>query len=231
MKNILIFGIIITKGVIITKKNVIKFIIFAFIYFFNSFLVAYVNVCSADDITILKNSHLSVQTLSGILITVCTLILVYMTVSFKKPGFIFSVICSLSFLIYCIFIALYTEHYQSLAGLSQYLLAFITVCLIYIFIHKNEKFQKNLYDIAYYDSLTQIPNRQFFNEFIDKQTARTDINNFALIFADFDNFKKINDTLGHKTGDQIIKKVVNKWLAELTKMKNYSESAAMNLLL
>ena len=216
MKNVLIFSIIFTKGVIITKKNVIKFIIFAFIYFFNSFLVVYVNVCNIDVITISKNSHLSVQTLSGILITVCTLILVYMTVALKKPGFIFSLICSMSFLINSIFIALFTENYQSLVGSSQYVLAFVTVCLIYIFIHKNEKFQKTLYDIAYYDSLTQIPNRQFFNEFIDKQTASTDVDKFALIFADFDNFKKINDTLGHKTGDQIIKKVVNKWLAELT---------------
>lgn len=216
MKNVLIFGIIFSKGVIITKKNVIKFIICAFIYFFNSFLVVYVNVCSIDNISIFKNKNLPIQPLSGILITVCTLVLVYMTVSLKKPGFIFSLVCSISFLIFSIFIALFTQKYQSLVGLSQYVLAFVTVCLIYIFIHKNEKFQKNLYDIAYYDSLTQIPNRQFFNEFIDRQTTSTDVNKFALIFADFDNFKKINDTLGHKTGDQILKKVVNIWLAELT---------------
>ncbi len=215
MKNVLIFGIIFSKGVIITKKNVIKFIICASIYFFNSFLVVYVNVCSVDDISIFKKTLLPIQTLSGILITVCTLVLVYMTVSLKKPGFIFSLVCSISFLFYSTFIALFTQKYQSLVGLSQYVLAFVTVCLIYIFIHKNEKFQKNLYDIAYYDSLTQIPNRQFFNEFIDKQTTSSDVNKFALIFADFDNFKKINDTLGHKTGDQILKKVVNKWLAEL----------------
>ncbi len=216
MKNVLIFGIIFSKGVIITKKNFIKFIICAFIYFFNSFLVVYVNVCSIDNISIFKNKNLPIQPLSGILITVCTLVLVYMTVSLKKPGFIFSLVCSISFLIYSIFIALFTQKYQSLVGLSQYVLAFVTVCLIYIFIHKNEKFQKNLYDIAYYDSLTQIPNRQFFNEFIDRQTTSTDVKKFALIFADFDNFKKINDTLGHKTGDQILKKVVNIWLAELT---------------
>ncbi len=216
MKNVLIFGIIFSKGVIITKKNVIKFIICAFIYFFNSFLVVYVNVCSIDNISIFKNKILPIQPLSGILITVCTLVLVYMTVSLKKPGFIFSLVCSISFLIFSIFIALFTQKYQSLVGLSQYVLAFVTVCLIYIFIHKNEKFQKNLYDIAYYDSLTQIPNRQFFNEFIDRQTTSTDVKKFALIFADFDNFKKINDTLGHKTGDQILKKVVNIWLAELT---------------
>lgn len=217
LKNVLKFGIIFAKGVIITKKNVIKFFISTLIYFFNSFIIVYVNVCKGKDIPIFNNSYISIHTLSGIIITICTFILVYMTVTLKKAGFIFSLVCSMSFFIFTIFVAIYTYNYQLIAGSSQYALALVTVCLIHFFMHRNDKFQKNLYDIAYYDSLTEIPNRQFFNEFVDKQTSCTDVTKFALIFADFDNFKKINDTLGHKTGDQIIKKVVKIWLAELKK--------------
>lgn len=187
----------------------------ALIYFINSFLIIYVNVCEDGSINFLSKYNFHTYTLSGILVTISTLILVYITVNLHKLGFIFSAICSISLFIFTTILSLFSADNSLLAGSSQYLLAFITVCLIFSFKQKNNNYQESLYEIAYYDSLTDIPNRQSFTEYINKYTSTNEKKKFALVFADFDNFKKINDTLGHNTGDEIIKKVVNIWHTEL----------------
>lgn len=63
--------------------------------------------------------------------------------------------------------------------------------------------------MAYYDLLTELPNRHMLNEYIDKALARSKHNKgkLAVMFIDLDNFKSVNDTLGHETGDLLLKQV------------------------
>ena len=60
--------------------------------------------------------------------------------------------------------------------------------------------------MAYHDSLTGLPNRSFFNGQITKmiQTAKKKQESLAVMFIDLDQFKDINDTLGHTMGDQLL---------------------------
>lgn len=59
---------------------------------------------------------------------------------------------------------------------------------------------------AFYDSLTNIPNRAFLNTKINEILEQSKENSllFAVIFMDLDRFKVINDTLGHNIGDQLL---------------------------
>ncbi|MDL1967411.1 MAG: EAL domain-containing protein [Deltaproteobacteria bacterium] len=76
-------------------------------------------------------------------------------------------------------------------------------------ITKRKKDEARIRFLAYYDVLTGLPNRQLFKEHADRAifAAKRDGAKVAVIFLDLDNFKRINDTLGHKAGDKLLKKI------------------------
>lgn len=73
--------------------------------------------------------------------------------------------------------------------------------------------ENRLNTLAYYDKLTELPNRFLFEEKVsDIIKIKEKINSkkkFALIYMDIDNFKNINDTLGHSSGDLLLKYISN----------------------
>src|SRR5438105_11854358 len=62
-------------------------------------------------------------------------------------------------------------------------------------------------DYAYTDALTEIPNRRFYYERLLQEIARARRNShsFTLALVDLDLFKDINDEVGHRGGDQVLK--------------------------
>jgi len=69
--------------------------------------------------------------------------------------------------------------------------------------------QRLLQQQAFYDTLTELPNRQLFLNRFQKHLshAQRKSNHGALLYLDIDNFKFINDSLGHSMGDKILKHV------------------------
>ncbi len=65
---------------------------------------------------------------------------------------------------------------------------------------------RKLHDVAISDPLTGLYNRHFFNEIVEREIASADrkAETLSFIMIDLDNFKRINDNLGHLTGDKIL---------------------------
>jgi len=69
--------------------------------------------------------------------------------------------------------------------------------------------ENELIRLAQEDSLTQLPNRSLYHEFLrcSIQERIRDKGNLALIMLDMDDFKRVNDTLGHDIGDKLLQSV------------------------
>ncbi len=69
--------------------------------------------------------------------------------------------------------------------------------------------EERLAQLAQFDPLTGLPNRNLFRDRLSLAVARAqrDERLTALLFLDLDQFKEINDTLGHEAGDQVLKNV------------------------
>lgn len=81
------------------------------------------------------------------------------------------------------------------------------------------KADKEIEFMAYYDNLTKLPNRFLFEDRINqaihlsKRTGKF----ISILFLDLDNFKLVNDTIGHKGGDLLLKQVADKIMRVLRK--------------
>jgi len=65
--------------------------------------------------------------------------------------------------------------------------------------------------LAFYDPLTRLPNRQLLLDRLDRALSDQDHpREGALMFIDLDNFKVLNDTLGHQKGDQLLQQVAER---------------------
>ena len=73
--------------------------------------------------------------------------------------------------------------------------------------------EAELYHNAYHDSLTQLSNRAHFDEQLNRAIARVQRHpdqRFAVMYLDFDRFKLVNDSLGHKAGDELLVNVARR---------------------
>lgn len=72
--------------------------------------------------------------------------------------------------------------------------------------------QKAIHQLAFYDPLTDLPNRGLLLDRVRHALANQEQTGFegALLFIDLDNFKNLNDSLGHEKGDQLLKLIAER---------------------
>lgn len=87
--------------------------------------------------------------------------------------------------------------------------------LLFCVVHditERKRLEEQMHDLAFYDPLTELPNRRLFYDRLDqaiKHSTRMGTP-VALLFVDLDHFKEINDTLGHFKGDRLLQEAARR---------------------
>ena len=85
------------------------------------------------------------------------------------------------------------------------------------YVLRGARAQAHIHRLAYFDTLTGLPNREWIGEYLAHSlaTAAQQEGSVALLFVDLDQFKRINDTLGHETGDALLRQVASRLTSAL----------------
>ncbi|MFC0252234.1 putative bifunctional diguanylate cyclase/phosphodiesterase [Massilia consociata] len=77
---------------------------------------------------------------------------------------------------------------------------------------ERKRTERRIYELAYYDHLTGLPNRRFLLEELEHVLARGRRSGHysALLYLDLDNFKLLNDTMGHDMGDMLLRQAAHR---------------------
>ena len=96
---------------------------------------------------------------------------------------------------------------------------------------KLKKHEEKLKQLAYYDQLTNLPNRVNFLSYLGRMLKRTKWKSnylFAVLFIDIDRFKVVNDSLGHLAGDKLLIEIAHRLEECIRPIDNISRVAGNN---
>lgn len=77
---------------------------------------------------------------------------------------------------------------------------------------ERKQYESKIHQLAFYDALTELPNRRLFFDRLAKALAQSQRSGLygAVIYLDLDNFKPVNDHYGHRAGDQVLQEAARR---------------------
>ena len=164
----------------------------------------------------LSSLKFSSATIRGIIVQLQIILLLSLTIKYALKGFISALIMNVFSIFSVLTLMIVGGSISFLPALIAYLTVLIILYLIFVYqqeislkINQLKKEKKKLHYMAYYDNLTEIANREMLIERLDYLSSMSEAEriNYKLIFIDFKNFKKINDSWGYETGDYILQEI------------------------
>ncbi len=183
------------------------FILLVLLYAIASFLTTRTSVMQGSIAIggqmISYNSFTGVFSMLGYICIICLVML------FRRVGYIVSmaaIILQSPLMIINIFVR---GNLHSLPGLFSSVLIIGAISIIHFTYKKVLNYQQSIREQAVTDRITGLPNRFACNELLTDLQRRGEP--FVLVSVDLNDFKSINDTMGHDTGDQVLKEVARRW--------------------
>ena len=190
------------------KKSPTSVFIFLIIMYFVSNFIVIFSSRNGELLNILGTTIPS-SVFTGVFSSVSNICIISMVAVYRHKGFA-TALTLLLIQFPSVTLSIFLGHnYSSIPGLFTNLMAMITIVLIYSNNNKNEKFQESLNMQAITDRLTGLPNRFACTEYVSSLIKNNE--RFAVATIDINNFKAINDSLGHSNGNKVLIEIANRW--------------------
>ena len=189
------------------KAPIYSYVILLLLYIATSAIVT-MSAGSKTAVSIL-GTEVALYTFAGVFSALSNICIIFMTLYHGKLGF-FTSLAVLTVQIPMIISGIVFRHnLSSLPGLVTDLFTIISIIVIFVNNVNIEKYQRRINDQAVTDRLTGLPNRFACSELINDLIKHNE--KFVVVSADLNNFKSINDTMGHEAGNKVLIEVANRW--------------------
>lgn len=163
--------------------------------------------------------NISLDTTKGLISQLQILTLLYLSLNFKETGIAAALALNVFSQSSMIAIMIMENTFIYMPGIIAYTTFLIVIFLIHNYqqeinskVEELETEKEKLQHLAYYDSLTKTANREMLIKELDYLSSLSDEKsiNYTLIFIDFKNFKRINESWGFDIGDYILKEAAQR---------------------
>ncbi|MCR4713719.1 MAG: bifunctional diguanylate cyclase/phosphodiesterase [Treponemataceae bacterium] len=183
------------------------FVLILVLYLITSVLV--ISAAKSEKIIILFGIEVPVTIFTGVFSSFSSICIIWLVVFFRKTGFITSFIL-LFIQLPLMLINFFVRHNStSIPGVFMNFFTAVAIVIIYINDTIIEKYQEKIRYQAVTDTLTGLPNRFSCTELIDNFVKGGTA--FTVVSIDLNNFKSINDTMGHEIGNKVLQEIASRW--------------------
>ena len=151
------------------------------------------------------------SSLTGVFSLISNTCAICIAMLFHKVGYITSMVLVCSSFPMMFVNVFVRQNYRNIPGFFNGLMVIVAITIIFLSNRKIVDYQNSIREQAVTDRLTGLPNRFACTELMEDLLRRNV--RFALVSADINNFKSINDTMGHDTGNMALKTIAERWKA------------------
>lgn len=183
------------------------FFILLVVYFVTNYFT--IMTARSEDVIFIMGQPTPLRMLTGVFSAIGNISIIFLVVFYKRRGFVVALLI-LMFQFPNLFIGMFVNrNFAQMSGIATNLLSMAAVILIHINDSMIDSYQERIRQQAVTDGLTGLPNRYAASELMRGMVKRGE--KFVYATFDLDNFKNINNTMGHSTGDEILKEIAERW--------------------
>ena len=191
------------------------FVLLVVLFVFSIFLTS--SISRSEATAVIFGIPFEIKSFTGISSMLGNICLICLAMLYRKNGYLTAlalILLQFPLMFINIFIR---SNYGNIPGLFNNILIILAITFIYFGNRKIQAYQNHIREQAVTDRLTGLPNRFACSELMQDLLKRSE--RFAIVSVDLNDFKSINDTMGHETGDHVLKAVAVRWMSLANSLK------------
>jgi len=183
------------------------FILLMLIYAISIFMT--IKSSTTQGFVSIGDDYIAYSSFTGMFSMLGNICIICLVMLFRRVGYIVSMTILLMQFPMMIVNVFLRNNLSAISGFFSNIMIIGAISILYFSYRKVLQYQKHIRVQAVTDRLTGLPNRFACNELMADFHKRSE--RFALVSIDLNNFKSINDTMGHDSGDETLRETARRW--------------------